>query len=78
MKLTEVMSQTPSGKWQHNRVFEDVSASVKMGIPPSQFWAYAESDRAFILAYFRAVGAMEAYENHLQALEMERASKRKH
>lgn len=36
-----------------------------MGIAPSEFWAMSATDKAYLLAYKRVTGTIQAYEAHL-------------
>lgn len=71
------MSKKSPGKWRHNRIFEDVDVALEHNLAPSTFWLTEEQDRAYMIARKRAKGTMEAYETHLQEIEMAKNAKKK-
>lgn len=50
-----------------------LQAAARFGLVPSQFWAQAEDDQAYMMALVRVEGSMAAYESQ----EAEREAKRK-
>lgn len=65
LTLDDIRAQLPSGKWRHNRIYEDVSVALENNMAPSRFWDMEEDDKAMLLAYYRTKGTIEAYEHHL-------------
>jgi hypothetical protein len=51
-----------------------LQAAARFGLYPSQFWALAEDDQAYMMALVRVEASMAAWESQ----EAEREAKRKH
>lgn len=66
---TELQEKKP-GKWHHNKIFEDVEVAFDNHLRPSVFWLAEENDKAFMVARKRAKGTMEAWEHHLNEIEL--------
>jgi hypothetical protein len=77
LTLEQVRKELPRGKWKHNRLFEDISVAAEFGMSPMTFWMHQDQDKAFMVAYQRAVSTMRSYEDYLHAKEMERQSRKK-
>ena len=74
--LGQIRKELPSGKWKNSRLFEDVSVALDSGLgAPSNLWNLEAQDQAFVIAYYRVKGTIQAYEDHLHAKELERSSK---
>ena len=73
--LEDIRKELPLSQWQHNRLFEDLSYCAEHGIPPLTFWGYAREEQAMLLAYFRAKGSIQAYEQLLAEKEAKKKSK---
>ena len=72
LTLQDIRDQLPKSQWRHSRVYEDVSVSIDIGLPVSQFWLMPEMDRAYFIAKKRTHSAMEAYDALLREKEMKR------
>ncbi len=66
MTLSQIRKILPKSKWSHTRILEDIGVALDIGMTPNTFWDLDEEDQAYILAYRRAIGTIEAYENYLQ------------
>ena len=63
--LRQIREEIPSGHWAHNRIFEDISASIELGVRPSEFASWADQDKAFVLAQLRVKSTISSYESYL-------------
>ena len=61
----QIRNLLPKSNWRHDRLLEEVDDAVQMGLMPSQFWQASREDQAWIIARYRVIRLMEAYENHL-------------
>jgi hypothetical protein len=60
------------GAWKHSKIFAEIHTAKEWHMSPSQFSALSDNDKALMIAYDRAFGDMQAYENYLQIKETEK------
>lgn len=78
LTLDEIREIVPSGKWRHNRIFEDVTVAVAMGQDPvTEFWPLDNKSKAWLIAWHRVKSSMAAYDQYLHDEEMKRQSRRR-
>ena len=63
MNLDEIREKLPSSNWRFSKTMEEVGVAIELGITPSQFWGLKESDQAYLLAFFRVKGSMQAFDS---------------
>lgn len=77
LTLDDIREELPKSAWRHTGLFETIGVAIKMNMPPTRFWAMPEEDKAYIIAYHRAISAMQEYERKLSEREAARHNKPK-
>lgn len=78
LTLDEIRQQLPKGQWRHSAVFEQVGVAAELRVAPSDFWAWSDHDKAYLIAYYRVKSTLQEFEHVLSEREHKaKASSRK-
>ena len=65
LTLDDIRKKLPSSNWRHGSLYEYATVASEKKMLLSDFLSLEEEDMAYEIAYRRAKGTIEAYENLL-------------